>query len=78
MNTIFLLLLNDMRSNRFEVLQPISAAPSKEALIQLMERERVIPYQDGRWGKHFRIGGPLEWCNAGSFSIFEIPFMDET
>lgn len=69
--TVYVLHLNDMRSPKYEMLQPICWANSKEALEQLLEQEKVEPYKEDRpgswvgafWGKSYRKGGPLEWCN---------------
>lgn len=70
--TLWVLCLNDMRSAHFERLQPVTWSPDVGALKALLERERVEPYLDDRvndygesliWGKSFRRGGPLEWCN---------------
>lgn len=74
--TVFVLMLNDMRSHKIEILSIAAVADSKEALGELMERE-TDPHMDGRWGKKFRAGGPLEWFNDISLSnrhIVEIPF----
>jgi hypothetical protein len=36
---------------------------SKESLIEAYNNERVEPYDDERFRKSFRKGGPLEWMN---------------
>lgn len=55
--------MNDMRASNIENLQPVCKAPTRQALDDLLTRERVENYRDGNWGKNFRQGGPLEWCN---------------
>lgn len=60
---MWILRLNDMRSSQIEILTPVARADSPAALEALLARETVEPYKDGRWGKVFRKGGPLEWCN---------------
>lgn len=60
---MWILLLNDMRSAHFEHLEPVACAETREALEAFVARERVPGYQDGRWAKSFRQGGPLEWYN---------------
>lgn len=59
----FVLLLNDMQFSKVEIVSPVARARSAAELQQLVERERVEGYCDGRWGKTFRRGGPLEWKN---------------
>jgi len=56
-------MLNDMRSDHVEVLQPVFRAKTKAALLGLLAVERVPFYTDGQWSKVFRQGGPLEWYN---------------
>ena len=70
----WVLLLNDMRTDHFENLQPVCQASSHEELEALVERETVSTYKDDKgngdgswWGKTFRKGGPLEWCNQPSW-----------
>lgn len=60
---IWVLMLNDMRSAKFESLSPAARAPTREELEALVAEETVELYQDGRWRKTFRRGGPLEWFN---------------
>lgn len=65
----FVLVLNDMRSPKIEIVRPAVRADTPEELVAFMERERVEPYReptgylDGTWYKVFRKGGPLEWFN---------------
>lgn len=59
----WLLMLNDMRSCRIEILTVAMTAQTKAELVEFVESERVEPYTDGNWGKRFRQGGPLEWFN---------------
>ena len=61
---MWLLLLNDMRQAHVEDLLPAFRAETREALERLLKTERVEGYMDGKWGKAFRAGGPLEWYNA--------------
>ena len=60
---MFVLVLNDMRSAHYESRHDVARAERVEELLALYQRERVANYQDGRWGKAFRRGGPLEWFN---------------
>jgi hypothetical protein len=59
----WVLFLNDMRFPKYEMLTPVARADTKEDLVAYLDRERVEKYVDGRWGKTFRRGGPLEWYN---------------
>lgn len=59
----FVLGMNDMRASNVERVRPVARARTAEALIELLDRERVEPYVDGQWRKCFRRGGPLEWKN---------------
>jgi len=68
---MFVLCLNDMRGPKVEVLSPVCCAESAEELVRLMEREKSEPYDDGRWRKAFRKGGPLEWYNRPYVNSFE-------
>jgi len=60
---MWVMLLNDMRASNIENIQPRFRAETKEQLLAFLESERVEPYRDGQWGKVYRQGGPLEWCN---------------
>ena len=42
----FVLLLNDMRAQKTEVLTPVCRASTREALLTLLNRERVAQYAD--------------------------------
>lgn len=64
---MFVLYLNDMRSAHIEDRSPAAWAETREALERLIEAEKVDGYNDGRWGKSFRRGGPLEWFNGAIF-----------
>lgn len=59
----YLLLLNDMRDSNIESIQPRFRAKTEADLIAFLAREKVPVYTDGRWGKVFRQGSPLEWYN---------------
>lgn len=61
---MWVLMLNDMRAPKIEMLEPVARAESKEALQAFIDHEKVEPYRDGQWGKTYRQGGPLEWKNA--------------
>ena len=61
--TLFVLFLNDMRSAHIEDLRVVAWAEDREKLEAFIETETVKSYQDGRWRKTFRQGGPLEWFN---------------
>ena len=73
---MWILQLNDMRSPKFEILTPVACAPSREDLERLIEHEAVDCYQDGRFHKHFRAGGPLEWCNKPDPTDPDLHFVD--
>lgn len=60
---MWVLLLNDMRAPKVEILSPVVRADTREALEAFLKREEVEAYTDGRWGKVYRKGGPLEWFN---------------
>ena len=60
---MWMLYLNDMRSSNIETLTAVARAEDKETLENLLISEKVESYSDGRWGKSFRKGGPLEWFN---------------
>jgi hypothetical protein len=60
---MWILQLNDMRMPKVEMMDAVARADTKEELLSLLEREKVEPYSDDRWGKVFRKGGPLEWFN---------------
>ena len=68
---MFFLLLNDMRSAHFEN-QRIAARGSRRALEALLASEAVTLYEDGRFRKSYRAGGPLEWYNP-PFSYSDPP-----
>jgi len=76
----WILFLNDMRFGQVEILQPICQAETPEALEAFLEAERSEPYVDEvggyRWGKNYRRGGPLEWCNPpfDESNFQEVPF----
>lgn len=66
---VFVLFLNDMRSDHIESMSVAARASTREALVAFVASERVEPYTtecDYRpvpWGKVFRKDGPLEWFN---------------
>jgi len=60
---VWILNMNDMRSAHVEEKSPAFKAETRQQLIDFMARERVESYRDGKWGKVFRVGGPLEWFN---------------
>jgi hypothetical protein len=72
---MYVLVLNDMRSSNIEHLTPVACAESYAELEALLSRERVEPYSDGRWGKSFRAGGPLEWRNPPPNAFGEPPIV---
>lgn len=75
---VWILVLNDMRSSRFEQLTPAARASTREQLVDLMDEERVPSYKDGSWGKSFREGGPLEWFNQPDQYRFDAHLVDYT
>jgi len=60
---MWVLLLNDMRSPNIENLSIVGRAETREQIEQFLASEKVDGYNDGRWGKSYRAGGPLEWFN---------------
>lgn len=73
---MWVLLLNDMRSSKIEILTPVARAETKEALLAFLEREKVEGYRDGPWGKSYRKDGPLEWCNPPWMHMEDSHFQD--
>jgi hypothetical protein len=63
---MWVLLLNDMRMPKIEMLEPVARAETKEALIAYLGSQEVETYQDGQWNKVYRKGGSLEWYNPPS------------
>lgn len=69
---MWILQLNDMRSPKIEINTIIFKAETKEELEDLLVHELVEPYQEDKWGKTYRKGGPLEWYNppfSGNFGV---------
>lgn len=60
---MWVLLLNDMRSSKIEILCPVVRAETKQELLDFLAREKVPAYRDDGWSKNYRQGGPLEWFN---------------
>lgn len=72
---MWVLYLNDMRSPKIQMLTPVARAETKEQLQAFVKRETVELYREDQgpawpegafWGKTFRKGGLLEWCNQPS------------
>lgn len=61
---MFVLQLNDMRASNVENLTGVARAETKEELQRFVNGEKVDLYQDGKWAKVYRQGGPLEWFNS--------------
>ena len=59
----WVLLMNDMRSSNIENYSPVCCAATREELVAFYESQKIDPYSDGKWGKSFKQGGPLEWYN---------------
>lgn len=59
----FVLILNDMRDPKIEMLTEVARARTKIELEDMLINESVDFYKDGQWSKTFRKGGPLEWFN---------------
>lgn len=59
---MWILQLNDMRE-KADFVKPVVRAETKEELEALIERETIDTYQDGEYGKCFKEGSLLEWCN---------------
>lgn len=78
----YVLVLNDMRSPKIEMEEPVLLADSAEAITATMESLRE-QWRDGQWGKSFRKGSVLEWYNPpyGGTGIQEFwadaPSLDE-
>jgi hypothetical protein len=61
---MYVLMLNDMRCPKIEMLEPVARAYTKEELERHMSSHLTTPYMDdGRWRKVFTKGSPLEWFN---------------
>lgn len=63
---MWILQLNDMRSEDLSKMTPIARAETKEELEEFVKREMVEPYQTVGYGdftKCFKEGGLLEWFN---------------
>jgi hypothetical protein len=73
---MWILVLNDMRSPKIEMMTEVARGSTQESLLRLLESERVESYSDGPWGKSFRKGGPLEWCNPPFAHELEHHFID--
>jgi hypothetical protein len=59
----WVLLLNDMRSPKIEMVQPVARAETKEALEAWEKSLRVPPYQDGPWLRTYPPDSALGWFN---------------
>lgn len=59
----YALLLNDMRSSNIENISIVKISDTKQDLVEWYESLLSDPYSDGGWGKVFKKGSPLEWCN---------------
>ena len=68
---MFILHLNDMRYPKIEMTNPVFRSESSEALLALLEAERVESYCDGKWQKFFRKDGCLEWYNPPYRELIE-------
>lgn len=63
----YALLLNDMRSPNIENLVTVATAETREELVAFHNGELAEEgWMDGKWGKAFKPGSPLEWCNPSS------------
>jgi hypothetical protein len=66
----YALLLNDMRSPNIENISVIRVSDDKQELIDwYKEQEAEQPWRDGKWGKHFKKGSELEWCNPCNLDL---------
>lgn len=59
---MWLLQLNPV-TDRFERLDLVARADSKEALDEFLKAQTVETYMDGQFRKNFKKDGPLEWYN---------------
>lgn len=78
-------MLNDMRSPNLENTEAVMASRSRQELIDFYGKHlSENPWRDGRWGKAFDKGSPLEYknpvcdieaegCSAFGSGIFELP-----
>lgn len=71
---LFALMLNDMRASKIEIKHIVAVSELRSELEHLVASETVEPYSDGNWGKSFRRGGPLEWCNPPY--VFDHPIIE--
>ena len=60
---MWILQMNDMRFPKIEMLAPVTIGKSIDELKQFIDSQRVPHYREDGWGKGFKKGGPLEWCN---------------
>lgn len=77
---MFVLQLNDMRASNVENLSPVARAETIEELQRFLDNEKVEYYNDDRWRKSYRQGGPLEWYNSpftGDQAIVNMGSADE-
>jgi hypothetical protein len=61
---LYLLVLNDMRSDKIEYSKIAAAATTMETLENFIKEQTVEPYKNEGWGKYYKKDGPLEWYNT--------------
>ena len=59
----YALLLNNMLQPNIENINIVKISENKEELVDWYKSFLTEPYQDGKWGKTFKRGSPLEWFN---------------
>lgn len=67
----YVLQANDMRSTNIEITQPVAVSDDKQRLIDYIKDQlhgikpdgEIDGWKDGKWGKVFKAGSPLEWFN---------------
>lgn len=60
---MFVLIMNDMREPNVENVRAVKVAENRQELVDFYFGELSESYNDGKWGKAFKKGGPLEWYN---------------
>ena len=68
---VYKLILNDMRSAKIEYCDIAAFSTDYGKLVEWYKSQLAPePWRDGRWGKTFKEGSPLEWFNpAGSLEL---------
>jgi hypothetical protein len=59
---IYVLTMNDMRSPHIEDQRIALMGPTSASIMDYLKANEES-WQDGRWGKSYRQGSKVEWCN---------------